>query len=95
MRYPVWRIISFFGYLLGLVFLVLGLYGYLYYKTTLIGQIGLTFNRYQNYALPILIAGVVLMLTGFVVDHVVEEKTKVKRKQKSLANTDVCPHVEQ
>ena len=73
--------ISSVGYVLGGIFLLLGLYVYLYYKTNLIGQIGLAFNPYQNYALPVLIAGIALLIVGYVTERQYRKKIKSVEKQ--------------
>ena len=87
-----WRIISSFGYVFGGLFLLLGLYGYLYYKTTWIGQIGLAFTPYQNYAIPVLIAGIVLLITGYIAERQTREKIKDAEKQQPTANPGACPN---
>ena len=92
LRYPNWRIISSFGYVFGALFLLLGLYAYLYYETTWIGQIGLAFTPYQNYAIPTLIAGIVLLTMGYVTERQDRDKIKCVGKQQTIANIGVCPN---
>ena len=91
MRYPDWRMISSFGYVFGGLLLLLGLYAYLYYETNLIGQIGLAFTPYRKYALPILIAGIALLITGFITEQQDRKKIKGVEKQQPIANMGVCP----
>jgi uncharacterized membrane protein len=74
--YQVWRLLSSFGYVFGGVLLLLGLYTYLYYETDWIGQLGLAFYPYRNSAIPIIIAGIVLMIVGYIAERRVREKTK-------------------
>ena len=69
MRYKDWRTISLFGYIFGVLLLVLGIYVYVYYETDWIGWLGLAFYPYRNYAIPILIAGVALLITGYVANR--------------------------
>jgi predicted transporter len=57
--------ISSFGYVFGLFFLLVGLYVYLYYYTKWIGWIGLAFYPYRNYAIPMVLIGVALLITGY------------------------------
>ncbi len=76
MRYLVWRTISSFGYVFGGLFLLLGLYVYLYYETNWIGQIGLAFYPYRNYAIPLLIAGIALLIMGYVTER--RDRDKIK-----------------
>ncbi len=90
--HPDWRLISSFGYVFGGLFLLLGLYTYVYYKTTWIGQIGLAFTPYQNYALPILIAGIALLITGYITEQRARKKIKSVEKQQPTANISVCPN---
>jgi len=90
--HPDWRLISSFGYVFGGLFLLLGLYTYVYYKTTWIGQIGLAFTPYQNYALPILIAGIALLITGYITEQQDRKKIKGVEKQQPIANIGVCPN---
>ncbi len=93
-RHLDWRVISSFGYVFGLLFFLLGLYTYVYYKTTWIGQIGLAFTPYQNYALPILIAGIALLITGYITEQQDRKKIKSVEKQQPTANISVCPNCE-
>ena len=65
MRHIDWRTISSFGYVFGLFFLLVGLYVYLYYYTKWIGWIGLAFYPYRNYAIPMVLIGVALLITGY------------------------------
>ena len=81
MRHPDWRTISSFGYVFGGIALLLGLYVYLYYETTLIGQIGLAFAPYRNYAIPLIIVGIVLLITGYIVERRTKDKVKTVEKQ--------------
>jgi len=76
MRYLVWRMITSLGYLLGALFILLGLYVYLYYETNWIGQIGLAFYPYRNYALPLLIGGIALLIVGYVTEQ--RERNRIK-----------------
>ena len=92
LRYPDWRMISSFGYVFGGLFLLLGLYAYLYYETNLIGRIGLAFNPYQNYAIPLIIAGIVLLIMGYVTEQRARDKIKGVGKQQPIANIGVCPN---
>jgi hypothetical protein len=92
LRYLDWRTISSFGYVFGALSLLVGLYAYLYYQTTLIGQIGLAFTPYRNYAIPILIAGIVLMIMGYVTEQRAREKIKSVGKQQPIANIGICPN---
>ncbi len=92
LRYPDWRTISSFGYVFGGLCLLLGIYAYLYYETNFIGQIGLAFNPYQKYAVPILIAGIVLMILGFIAEMRGREKIKGAGKQQPIASIGVCPN---
>ena len=78
MRYLNWRTISSIGYVFGGVALLIGVYAYLYYKTTLIGLIGLTFTPYQNYAYPVIIAGIILVIIGYVAEKRAKKTKKVK-----------------
>lgn len=86
-----WRTISSFGYVFGALFALLGLYGYLYYKTTLIGTLGLAFTPYQNYAIPLVIAGIALLIAGYAAEKGAKKKTKSLEKQQTMATTSVCP----
>jgi predicted transporter len=81
-RHPDWRLISSFGYVFGLLFLIIGIYVYLYYKTTWIGQLGLAFQPYQNYAIPILIIGIALLIIGFIAEN------RDRKKIKSVKNNN-------
>ena len=90
-RHLDWRLISSFVYVFGLLFLLLGLYTYIYYKTTWIGQIGLAFTPYQNYALPIIVAGIVLMIMGYVTEQRTKKKIKSEVKQQPITNIGACP----
>jgi ribosomal protein L40E len=92
LRYLDWRTISSFGYVFGALSLLVGLYAYLYYQTTLIGQIGLAFTPYRNYAIPILIAGIVLLIMGYVTEKRAREKIKSVEKQQPIANIGICPN---
>jgi uncharacterized membrane protein len=65
MRHADWRTISLFGYVFGVLFLLVGLYAYLYYETDWIGWIGLAFYPYRNYAILLLIIGIALLITGY------------------------------
>jgi len=92
MRYLDWRTISLFGYVFGGLFLLVGIYVYLYYQTTWIGQFGLAFQPYQNYAIPILIVGIALLITGFIAEKRDRKKIKSVEKQQPIANIGVCPN---
>jgi hypothetical protein len=89
MRYLDWRTISSFGYVFGVLFLIIGIYVYVYYQTTWIGQIGLAFTPYRNYASPIIIAGIALLIVGFATEQRTIKKIKGVGKQ-PIANIDVC-----
>jgi magnesium-transporting ATPase (P-type) len=68
-RYRDWRIIGSFGYVFGVLFVLLGLYAYLYYyKTDWMDWIGSAFTPYQNYAIPLIIAGIALFITGYIAE---------------------------
>jgi ribosomal protein L40E len=92
MRYLDWRTISLFGYVFGGLFLLVGIYVYLYYQTTWIGQFGLAFQPYQSYAIPILIVGIALLITGFIAEKRDRKKIKSVEKQQPIANIGVCPN---
>ena len=72
-------IISAFGYVFGLLFLLVGVYVYLYYYTNWIGWIGLAFYPYRNYDFPMIIIGVALLITGFFVSHGLIGKQEVEK----------------
>ena len=90
MRHADWRTISLFGYVFGGLFLLVGLYAYLYYETDWIGWIGLAFYPYRNYAIPLLITGIALLITGYVTEQRAREKIKGVGKQQPIANLGVC-----
>ena len=92
MRYLDWRRLSSLGYLIGGVSILVGLYMYLYYGTTLIGWIGLTFYPYQNYAIPLIIAGLVILIMGLVTEQRGRKKIKGVERQQPIANIGVCPN---
>jgi len=91
-RYLDWRLISSFGYVFGGLFLLVGLYAYVYYETDWIGWIGLAFQPYRNYAIPLIIAGIVLLIMGYVTEQRAREKIKSVEKQQPIANISVCPN---
>jgi len=91
MRYVDSRTVSAFGYVFGLISLLIGLYGYLYYETDIIGWIGLSFYPYRNYAIPLTIAGIMLMILGYFTEQTTRKKTKESSKQQSITNTSACP----
>jgi len=91
MRYLDWKTISLFGYVFGLLFLLVGIYVYLYYQTTWIGQFGLAFQPYQNYAIPMLIVGIALLITGVIAENR-DRKIKSVEKQQPIASIGVCPN---
>jgi len=74
MRHADWRTISSFGYVFGVLFLLVGLYAYLYYETDWIGWIGLAFYPYRNYAILLLIIGVALLITGYFTNNKLRKK---------------------
>jgi hypothetical protein len=74
-----WRTISRFGYVFGLIFLLVGLYVYVYYSSNLILSIFSDSNPYRNYALPTIIIGGALLFTGFFVSHRINGKQKLKK----------------
>ena len=76
MRYLDWRIISTFVYVFGVVIFLVGLYVYLYYETNFIGQLGLAFYPYRNYAIPLIIVGIALLIMGVIMDQKDRKKTK-------------------
>ena len=84
--------ISSFGYVFGGLFLLLALYVYLYYETNWIGQIGLAFTPYRNYAIPLIIAGILLLIMGFVTQKRAREKIKSAEKQQPIANIKCLPN---
>ena len=92
MRYLDWRRLSLIGYLIGGVSILVGLYMYLYYGTTLIGWIGLTFYSYKNYAIPLIIAGLVILIMGYVTEQRGRKKIKGVEKLQPIANRGVCPN---
>jgi ribosomal protein L40E len=63
----------------------------LYYETDWIGQLGLAFYPYRNYAIPIIIAGIALLITGYVTEQQTRKKIKNEGKQQSMASMGVCP----
>jgi uncharacterized membrane protein len=83
-RYLDWRLISSFGYVFGGLSLIVGIYVYVYYKTDWIGWIGLAFNPYQNYAIPLIIAGIALLIIGFIAEERARKKIKDVEKQQSM-----------
>jgi hypothetical protein len=85
-------IISSFVYVFGGFFLILGIYVYVYYETNWIGWIGITFYPYRNYAIPMLIAGIALMITGVVTQERARAYRKSVGKQQSIANLSVCSY---
>jgi hypothetical protein len=68
-RHLDWKLISSFGYVFGAISFLVGIYAYLYYETDWIGWIGLAFYPYRNYAIPLVIAGIVLLVAGFVTEQ--------------------------
>jgi ABC-type antimicrobial peptide transport system permease subunit len=74
-----WKLASLFGYVFGLISLLIGIYMYLYYETDWIGWIGLTFYSYRNYAIPLVIAGIILFILGYITER--RDKTKKKAKE--------------
>jgi len=62
--YSYWRIISSIGYIFGGLLVLLGVYAYLYYETDYIGWLGLAYYSYRNYAIPLIIVGIALLITG-------------------------------
>ncbi len=91
MRYLDWRTLSSIGYVVGAVALLLGIYTYVYYETNLIGEIGLTFEHYQKYAIPLMIVGFALLSVGYVTEHQARKKIKSAEKKQETASTAVCP----
>jgi ribosomal protein L40E len=91
MRYLDWRTISSFVYVFGGLIFLVGLYVYLYYETNYIGQLGLAFYPYRNYAIPLIIVGIALLITGVVTDQQDRKKIKGAEKQQPIANLGVCP----
>ena len=75
--YLVRKTISLFGYFFGVIFLLLGVYVYVFYQTSWIGQFGLAFGRYQNSAIPIIIVGVALLVIGFIAGLRIVKKIKM------------------
>jgi len=67
-RHLDWKLISSFGYVFGLISLLIGIYMYLYYETDWIGWIGLAFYSYRNIAIPLASTGVVLMILGYITE---------------------------
>ena len=65
---------------------------YLYYGTTLIGWIGLTFYSYKNYAIPLIIAGLVILIMGYVTEQRGKKKIEGVERQHLVANRGVCPN---
>lgn len=63
------RKIGSFGYIFGLFLLALGIYVCVYYKTSWIGWIILAFYPYRNYAIPMLIVGIALLIIGYVANR--------------------------
>ena len=92
--YPYWRLISSFSYVFGGFFLLLAIYVYLYYQTTWIGQIGVAFYPYRNYAIPLIIAGIALLTMSFGVRQRAIKERKGVGKQQPIANSGVCPNCE-
>ncbi len=78
MRHVDWKLISLFGYVFGLISLLIGIYMYLYYDTNWIGWIGLTFYPYRNYAIPLVIAGIILFILGYITELPDRAKKKAK-----------------
>jgi ribosomal protein L40E len=91
-RYRYWRILSLYGYVFGGIFLLVAIYAYLYYETDWIGQIGTAFYPYRNYAIPLLIAGIALLIMGYVTNQRARVKIKGVEKQQPIANNGVCPN---
>ena len=91
MRYLDWRTISSFVYVFGGLIFLVGLYVYLYYETNYIGQLGLAFYPYRNYAIPLIIVGIALLITGVITDRQDRKKIKGTEKQQPTANSGVCP----
>ena len=75
MRHLDWKLISSFGYVFGLIFLLIGIYMYLYYETDWIGWIGLAFYSYRNIAIPLACTGVGLLILGYTT----EKRARTKR----------------
>ena len=91
MRRNDWRIISSFGYVFGIVAILVGIYGYVYYETNIIGWIGLSLDSYRNFAIPVIIIGVALLVLGYFADGR-GSKTKETEipKQKETLHCPVC-----
>ena len=79
MRDSAWRMLSSLGYTVGFIAFLLGLYAYLYYETNLIGSVGLEFQSYRNYAIPILIAGVALIIIVYLTESLLRKKQEVSK----------------
>ena len=79
MRDSAWRLLSSLGYAVGFIAFLLGLYAYLYYETNLIGSIGLEFQPYRNYAIPILVAGVALIIIVYLTESLFRRKQEASK----------------
>ena len=84
MRDSAWRLLSSLGYAVGFIAFLLGLYAYLrYYETNLIDSIGLELQPYRNYAIPILIAGVALIIIAYLTE------SQFRKKQEASKNSNL------
>ncbi|HYA77174.1 MAG TPA: hypothetical protein VEF91_00495 [Verrucomicrobiae bacterium] len=92
MRYMDWRTIYLFTYAFGGLFFLVGVYVYFYYETDLIGYLGLEFNTYQNFAIPLVTAGIALLITGLIAEKRAINRIECVEKQETTANTGVCPN---
>ena len=89
MRDSAWRLLSSLGYAVGFIAFLLGLYAYLYYETNLIGSIGLEFQPYRNYAIPILVAGVALIIIVYLTESLFRKKQEASKNNNSQEKNQI------
>ena len=92
MRYSDWKMIATFGYILGILSLVGAFIAFFYYEesTSLFGSI--VRYPYGDYTIPLLMAGIVLMVIGYVTEQRAKEDIQLVGKQQLIPDIGFCPN---
>jgi ribosomal protein L40E len=88
MRYSDWKMISLLGLILGFLFLIGGIFAYVYYEQRWI----LVAYPFRDYAAPLIILGIVLLVVGYVAGERAKEEKKLAVEERPVTEMVYCSY---
>lgn len=88
MRYSDWKLIASLGLILGFLFLIGGVFAYVYYEESWF----LVVYPFRDYAPPLVILGIVLLVVGFVAGERGKEERRLALEGRPVTGMVYCSY---